>query len=72
MASLDREIVAFDAMRDDLESHSMGKWVIVRDQRLVGAYDNFEIAATEAVRRFGRGPYLIRQIGAPPMTLQPR
>jgi hypothetical protein len=32
-------------------------------------YDAFDAAAKVAVQRFGRGPYLIRQIGAPPIVL---
>jgi hypothetical protein len=69
MADLEREIAAFDAMRADLENHSMGKWVVFHDRRLIGTFDTFEIAAQNAVRQFGRGPYLIRQIGEPPVTL---
>jgi hypothetical protein len=41
----------------------------VHQQQLVALYSTFEAAAEEAVRRFGRGPYLIRQIGAPPLIL---
>ena len=69
MATLKQEIVAFEQMRDDLETEYPGKWVVVRDQQLIGTYDSFEIAANDAVRQFGRGPYLIRQVGAGPMTL---
>ena len=69
MADLDREIAAFDAMRADLERDFMGKWVVFHDQKLIGTFDNFEAAAEEAVRRFGSGPYLIRQVGERPVTL---
>jgi len=47
----------------------MGKWVLVRDRQLVGVYDSFDAAAEEAVKRFGGGPYLIRQIGAQQVNL---
>ena len=66
---LDREIEAFDRMKPDLEQHHMGKFVVIRDAALIGAFDTLDAAATEAVRQFGRGPYLIRQVGAPPPTL---
>ncbi len=69
MADLRDEIAAYDAMRADLEARYLGKWALVHDRVLVGTYDSFEDAAKEAVHRFGRGPYLIRQIGAPPITL---
>lgn len=69
MAELDQEIAAYNGMSAELEAHHMGKWVLVRDLKLVGIYESFESAAEEAVKRFGRGPYLIRQVGAPALTL---
>ena len=69
MAELKDEIAAYDAMRADLEAAHLGKWALVRDHRLVGTFDRFEQAAEAAVERFGRGPYLIRQIGAAALTL---
>lgn len=69
MAELDQEITAYNGMSAELEAHHMGKWVLVHDLGLIGVYDSFESAAEEAVRRFGRGPYLIRQVGASLVTL---
>ncbi|HET7441016.1 MAG TPA: hypothetical protein VFJ47_06925 [Terriglobales bacterium] len=69
MADLDSELAAYEKMRPDLEAHKMGRWVLVHDGQLVGDYDSFEIAAKEAVSKFGRGPYLIRQVGAVAITL---
>lgn len=69
MATLDQEISAYQAMQADLEAHQMGKWVLFHDQKLIGVYDSFESAAEEAVKNFGSGPYLIRQVGASQITL---
>ncbi len=69
MTTLDREIAAYDAMRSDLENAHMGEWVVVHDGGLIGAFPSFDHAADFAVREFGRGPYLIRQVGVPPMTM---
>jgi hypothetical protein len=69
MADLDDEIAFYETLRADLESRQLGKWVLVHDRKLEGTYDAFEDAAVDAVGRFGRGPYLIRQVGAPPVTL---
>ena len=63
------DIVAYDAMRDELEADHTGKWVLFYERSLISLHESFEAAAGEAVRRFGRGPYLIRQIGAPPIVL---
>ena len=69
MAEIDQEIAAYDAMREQLEADKIGKWVVVRDSKLHGIYETFEEAADVAVKAFGEGPYLIRQVGAPPITL---
>jgi hypothetical protein len=69
MVSVIQDIAAFDAMRSELESEHLGEWVVFHDRELVGFYPSMERAAEDAVRRFGRGPYLIRQVGAPPLTL---
>ena len=66
---LDRDIAAYDAMRADLENRSMGEWVVVHSEQLQGVFPSLEQAAEFAVAKFGRGPYLIRQIGSPPVTL---
>jgi hypothetical protein len=69
MSELKEEIAAFDTMRPELEAKSLGKWVLIHNRELIGTYDSFDEAAKEAVHRFGRGPYLIRQVGAPPVSM---
>lgn len=69
MAAIDDELSAYEAMRASLEADHSGKWIVMRDRAVIGIYSSFENAAAEAVRRFGRGPYLIREIGAPPLKL---
>jgi hypothetical protein len=68
-ATIMEDIAAFDALRASLESERLGEWVVFYDRELAGVYGSLEKAAEDAVRRFGRGPYLIRQVGAPPVTL---
>ncbi len=69
MAELSEEIAAYETFRSDLEAKSLGQWALVHDRKLVGVFPSFEKAAETAATQFGRGPYLIRQIGAPPITL---
>ena len=71
VTALSAQIAKYKSMQATLEADHVGKWVVLYDEELIGAYPAFEDAAEEAVRRFGRGPYLIRQVGAPPMTLPP-
>jgi hypothetical protein len=69
MIELDQEIAVYDAVRAELENRHMGQWVLVYKDNLIGVYPSFDGAAQVAVQKFGRGPYLIRQIGAPPITM---
>ncbi len=71
MGLLSEEIAAYEKMRDILETDYFGKWVIVHDGQLVGVYDDFQEVAADAVRKFGRGPYLIRQVGEQTIRLSP-
>ena len=61
--ALQRNIREFNAKLDWLERHHRAKWVIFRDASFVDAFDTFDTAAREAIKRFGTGPYLIRQVG---------
>ncbi len=69
MADLNAEIQAFERMLPRLEAEYMDRWVLIHDGELIDAFDTFDRAADDAVRRFGRGPFLIRQVGALPDTL---
>lgn len=69
MADISVDVKAFEAMQAELESNHMGKWVVVREGQLIGAFDSFESAAADAIERFGRDPFLIREVGSAPTTL---
>jgi hypothetical protein len=69
MATLDDEIAAYNEIRDDLESQHRGEWALVHDRKLFGTFASFQQAAASALKNFGRGPYLIRRIGASPLPL---
>lgn len=64
--ALETEIRAYEDRREELERHHKGKFVIFHGDEFVGAFDNFNAAASEAIRLFGHGPYLIRQVGVTP------
>lgn len=69
MFDIKSDIDAYEKMRPELELEHTGKWVLIYGCKLVSIYSSFDNAAKDAVARFGRGPYLIRQIGAPDITL---
>jgi hypothetical protein len=69
MHPLGPELEAFEREKERLEQTYPGKFVVFKGGQFVGAWDTINAAAAEAITRFGRGPYLIRQIGAPRPTL---
>ena len=52
---LAREIAAYNEMRDELERDHLYDWVVFHDEQLIGAYEDFQDAAAEAVRRVRSG-----------------
>ena len=62
-ASLQENIKAYEAQQEELEKHHKGKYVVFHNCERIGIFDTIDAASREAVRRFGRGPYLIRQVG---------
>ena len=62
-ATLDENIAACEKIQGYLEDQHFGKWVLFYDEEFIGSYDEFEDAGYEAIRRYGRGPYHIRQVG---------
>jgi len=69
MADIKSNLAAYTKMQDELEAKYMGKWVLFYDDKFISVFETFEDAAQDAVKQFGRGPYLITQVGAPPVTL---
>ena len=69
MSILKEEIAAYEAQQHDLEARHRGRWVLFHGSTRVGIYDTFEEVSTDALRKYGRGPYLIREIGVAPAPL---
>lgn len=68
-ATLEADIAAYEAQKAELETKYSGKWVVFYQAKFVGSFPDFNAAAKTAVEQFGRGPYLIRQVGQAPITL---
>ena len=69
MTVLRNDIEAYDRARPELEAKHRGKWVVFHSGNFVGAYREFQSAASEAVEKFGDGPYLIRKVGVEAIQL---
>jgi TPP-dependent pyruvate/acetoin dehydrogenase alpha subunit len=68
-STLAAEIAAYQHESARLEASQMGKWVVFKGSDLIAIYETFDAAAEDAVERFGRGPFLIRQVGASPIVM---
>lgn len=62
--SLSDDIAFYEERRQEIEADHLSSWIVVHNRKVEGFYPSFSDAASDAVRRFGRGPYLIRQVGA--------
>ncbi len=63
MEELAREAEVYRRHRSQLEADHLGEWIVIHGDEIVGTYPDFQDAARVAVVRFGRGPYMIREIG---------
>lgn len=63
---LDREIEAFENMRETLEAEHMDRWVVFADRQLWRgqSFETFQDASRAARAAFGDTEVLIRQVGA--------
>ena len=60
---LQKELALYAKKQAEFEKHHDGKFVLIHDEDFIGAFDTFDNAAKEAIKLFGDGPYLIRQVG---------
>ena len=66
---LSREFALYERHQVEFEEEHHWEWVVIHGEEVVGFYKDFQDAAQIAVERYGRGPYLIRQIGVPKQSL---
>lgn len=59
---LDKERKYFEAHRDEWLRTHPGKFVLVKDEELVGVFNTQQEALIEGARRFGTESFLVRQV----------
>ncbi len=69
MEDIDKNIAIYNLNKESLESEHLGEWVLIHNEKIEAFYDSFEVAAKNAVEKFGSGPYLIRRVGSESITL---
>ena len=69
---LEKEVAFFQQHQGEWAARFAGKFVLVRGEELVGAYDTVETALAEGARRFGLTSFLVRPVsGAIPQVSIP-
>ena len=66
---LSKELTIYNQNKARFEAMNRWRWVVIHEDEIVGFYDDFQDAADVAVTKFGRGPYLIKQVGETPQPL---
>ena len=67
--SLDDNIRAYESMKAQLKADKDRRWVVFFDGVLRGDFSTDSEAIAFAAKNWGRGPYLIRQVGRPPYVV---
>lgn len=68
----ERNFEAFEARHQaTLEPEHNGKVALMRNEEVVGIYDDCEAAFAAGVERYGRGEFSYQKIGAKPVFVGP-
>lgn len=59
---LDKELKTFDQQRETLLGSAEGKFVLIKDNVVVGIYDSKMDAIAQGYQQFGNVPFLVKQI----------
>ena len=60
--ALEKELALFAKMKPELLKTYGGKFVLIRGEEFIGAYDSAENAYSEGVKRFGREAFLVKKV----------
>lgn len=60
--TLKDELRTFESRRDELLGTSLGRWVLIHDGELVGAFESQADAINVGYQRFGNVPFLVKQV----------
>ena len=68
MCMLDKEIETFTKKEAAFKKEHLGEWVIIKDDKIIGFFENFQAAADKVFSDFETTPVLLRQIGFEPKS----
>ena len=67
---LETERIFFDKHRDDLLRRYPGKFVVVKDERLLGSFDTIQDALAAGAREFGMVSFLVQRTDEAPQDAE--
>ena len=59
---LEKERKYFESNRSEWLKAYFGKFVLIKDENLIGTFDNQKDALIEGARRFGKESFLVRKV----------
>lgn len=59
---LEKEVVAYEAIKPALLPQGLGKFVLIRDGKLIDTFDAESDAIKAGYERFGNVPFLVKQV----------
>ena len=62
MPGLDKELTTYDRERASLLSQNAGKFVLIKDNNVLGIFDTQKDAIAEGYKRLGYVPFLVKEI----------
>ena len=59
---LEKEQITYEQHRESLLERAEGKFVLIRNEEVVGVYDSKMDAIAQGYQKFGNVPFLVKQI----------
>jgi len=59
---LEKEIFTYEKEKDSLIEQASGKYVLIHKDEIIGLYESKVDAVKEGYKRFGKKPFLVKQI----------
>ncbi len=59
---LDSELKTYEDHKDELLKHNEGKYVLIKSNNIVGAFDTKLDAVAVGHQQFGPGPFLVKKV----------
>ena len=59
---LKKELELFDKKKDELVKENLGKYVLIKENRIIGLYDTEKDAIKVGIDKFGNVPFLVKKV----------